>query len=234
MREIVISRKQPIPIGRVGEKAATLIKFNINSFFPRLSGVTYGLYHQPPGAVAPHPCTISTLDGFIYWYVDAAELTTVGSGVAQLVALKDTTVVVKSLVFTTEILNSIGMVAPPASAVPWADAVLRAGVAAQDSAVAAAGYAAQAQALLNQMIALSETLSPFWAVYGETTSAEIEAAYQAGRICLCRHTVDDNVYICRLEVRSSDTLHIFCAVDGAQIAVLTCWDDAWRAEIGQL
>lgn len=71
---------------------------------------------------------------------------------------------------------------------------------------------------------------PFWATYGITTSSEIETAYQAGRLCLCKYQINGNDYICRLSARGSSELHVFTATDGAQIVVLTCFSDSWVHE----
>lgn len=172
MRVIVIDRERPIPLGKQGESNATLIKFNINAFFPTLSGVTYALYNQRSGDVAPYPCEITVQDGFINWYVGAYDVAVRGSGVVQLSALKDSTIV-KSVIFTTVTLDSLGMTAPGGSVPPWIDEVLTVGNRAIDSAAIAEDAAASARA---NALAASEAVEHV----EDTVNAALREAQESG------------------------------------------------------
>ena len=155
MRTYVIKDRRPIPLGRVGENEATTIKFNIASFFPGMSGATYGLIHKLPEAAAPYVVeTTHTIispedgrvrDGFINWVVKDIDLVAPGNGVAQLTAYRQDGSVYKTAVFTTVIENSLGVVEPPKGSVPWADKVIEAAGEVYKSAQAAATSASQAE-----------------------------------------------------------------------------------------
>ena len=66
--------------------------------------------------------------------------------------------------------------------------------------------------------------SAFWAVYGVTTSAEIEAAYQAGVPVYCKAGTSDITFLCD---RTSATNHSFCTQWGAENRIYTCVNDQW-------
>ena len=67
----------------------------------------------------------------------------------------------------------------------------------------------------------------YWATYGTTTSAQIEAAYQAGQLC----GVEYNNRIYFLEYRTSATKHGFRVVDvvsqAGTIFSINCTSDVW-------
>ena len=67
----------------------------------------------------------------------------------------------------------------------------------------------------------------FWATYGTTTSAEIEAAYQAGKLIACSY--NDKVYI--MYARASSAAHIFISfVYGNMRYVLRCLSNSWDTQ----
>ena len=66
--------------------------------------------------------------------------------------------------------------------------------------------------------------SAFWAVYGVTTSAEIEAAYQAGVPVYCKAGTSDIAFLCD---RTSATNHSFFTQWGAENRIYTCVNDQW-------
>ena len=69
--------------------------------------------------------------------------------------------------------------------------------------------------------AASESKLPFWATYGTTTNAEIEAAYQAGKQVLVKTT---DGYVGELFARlSSGKAHFFCA----GVKIYRCFDGNW-------
>ena len=65
----------------------------------------------------------------------------------------------------------------------------------------------------------------FWATYGTTTNAQIEAAYQAGKIVMCLY---NSSYALRLTYRPSASRHRFSAVtSGGSLFWATCENDSW-------
>ena len=67
------------------------------------------------------------------------------------------------------------------------------------------------------------TTEVFWATYGTTTSAQIETAYQAGKVCCVIYS--DRVYT--LGVRTSSTKHTFCLANGNTIYTVVCNNNSW-------
>lgn len=65
----------------------------------------------------------------------------------------------------------------------------------------------------------------FWATKDTTTSAQIEAAYQAGKVCLCEYS--SRVY--RLNYRTSSTQHTFVMSRANTVYALECNNDAWSS-----
>lgn len=150
MRNIIVANKKPIPIGRYGENEETTVQFSINAFFPDMPDADFGLVHQRHGDAAPYPCVISELNGFINWRIGSADVAKVGSGTAQLSAYKNGSIS-KTVIFTTETLNSLGMVDPPSPETAWVDEVLTAGTAAVNAAERASTYAERAQAVADNI-----------------------------------------------------------------------------------
>lgn len=62
-----------------------------------------------------------------------------------------------------------------------------------------------------------------WFTYGTSTSAQIEAAYQAGKVCL----VDYNTRIYVLTVRNSATSHRFSSAIHSNVYTVLCSSDSW-------
>lgn len=149
MKTYVIRDRRPILLGRVGENNAVTIKFNIAAFFPGVSGAQYGLVHQRPGDKAPYvvkePEEGRVRDGFVYWVVGSEDVAYPGNGIAQLTAWINGAVY-KTVVFTTVIENSMGVVAPPADTMIWVNQVLKAGGDAETARTQALSAADRAEA----------------------------------------------------------------------------------------
>ena len=316
MNYIIVANKKPIVIGRQGENEVTTVRFSINALFPNLANADFGLVHQRHGDVAPYPCVINNINGFIEWVVGSGDLANVGSGTAQLSAYKDG-LIEKTEIFTTVTLDSMGMTDPPEATQAWVDELLQAGFRAESAAETAEGAAEDAQEILDNIgttvdNALAEAkasgdfdgpqgdpgfsptvsvttitgghrvsitdeeatntfdvmdgdkgddgVSPtitseaiagghrltivdadgtttvdvmdgedgadvFWATKDTTTSAQIEAAYQAGKVCLCEYS--SRVY--RLNYRTSSTQHTFTMSRANTVYALECNNDAWSS-----
>ena len=145
MNYIIVANKKPIAIGRYGEDGVTTVQFSINAFFPHLANATFGLVHQRSGDVAPYPCTVTVLNGYVDWLIGSGDLAKIGNGTAQLSAYVDGAIA-KTEIFTTVVLDSMGMVDPPEPTQAWVDRVIQAGNSASDSATRAQGYAQDAAA----------------------------------------------------------------------------------------
>lgn len=72
----------------------------------------------------------------------------------------------------------------------------------------------------------------FIATYGTTTSAEIEAAYQAGKSVICKRTTETGmVQMAPMTFRKSDAWHMFfLAVAGNEASTITCIGDTWMID----
>ena len=80
---------------------------------------------------------------------------------------------------------------------------------------------AEIEALIDEF---KDALNPvFWATYGTTTNAEIETAYQAGKIIACKY----NRYVYYLCERQDAAEHVFSCVDGSYMRVIYVTDGVW-------
>ena len=93
--------------------------------------------------------------------------------------------------------------------------------------------------LLKRLLNAEAAESPvFYATYGETKSAEIEAAYQAGKLVICKRRANGREYLYYLARRSNAANHLFgsvCLVQAsaddptrmAQFYGVRCSNDEW-------
>ena len=66
----------------------------------------------------------------------------------------------------------------------------------------------------------------FWATYGETTNAEIEAAYQAGKLCVCVY--NDKIYtLVSLKTVASRRVAYFSCVFNGYMFYVECMAGTW-------
>ena len=71
----------------------------------------------------------------------------------------------------------------------------------------------------------------FWATYGTTTNAEIEAAYQDGKEVLCIMTVSgEGDYVLPLTLRINSTNHMFANSNDESIISAVCSADSWTTD----
>lgn len=218
MRTYVIKDRRPILLGRVGENEATTIKFNIASFFPGMSGATYGLIHKLPEAAAPYVVeTTHTVispedgrvrDGFINWVVKDIDLVAPGNGVAQLTAYRQDGSVYKTAVFTTVIENSLGVVEPPKGTVPWADKVIEAAGEVYKSVQAAATSASQAESAAASVPTTVDTALAEAKASGEFDGADGQDGYSP------TVSVTDIEGGHRVTITDVDGDHVFDVMDG--------------------
>lgn len=74
------------------------------------------------------------------------------------------------------------------------------------------------------------TAEIFIATYGTTTSAEIEAAYQAGKLVACENNGD--IYL--LTVRIGAANHVFSFINGHTSYQASCVSDTWTSHSAAL
>jgi len=74
----------------------------------------------------------------------------------------------------------------------------------------------------------------FIAKYGVTTSAEIYAAFQAGKMCFCQYDLDvNNHYLYCLRYVGSSTYFTFFNVNPSAVGTYTCNNDVWSSSSSQ-
>lgn len=161
MKYNVITNNRPIFLGRVGENGVTTIRFPINIFFPFVGATDYrvSLWHQRDGDLAPYPVALDDVSTdrsreYVDWKVNLADVAKPGNGIAQLTAWVDEHVA-KTVVFTTVVADSMGLVDPPAAVKPWTDQVAALAESARDSAENAAVSASQAMQARDNIANLS-------------------------------------------------------------------------------
>lgn len=67
----------------------------------------------------------------------------------------------------------------------------------------------------------------FYAAYGTTTSAEIEAAYQAGKTVFCVYNDSNDILFAPLYLRADSTAHAFAVQNQSDAKVFLCDNDTW-------
>ena len=214
MKYINVSNRKPINIGRRGEESVTTVRFSINAFFPHMpSSATYGLIHQRHNDAAPYPCTIAVADGYINWVIGSGDLANVGNGTAQLSAYLDGAVA-KTVIFTTVTTDSMGATNPPDPQQIWIDEVINAATRAEQAAIAAKD--------------IRDSIEPeiVWTAYGQLTSAQLDALYQAGKLVAFKST-SGNGLTYFLTKRVNATTHWFTAVNETQIRCVRVVNNTW-------
>ena len=103
MRSIRAIPTQLIPLGRLGENECTQILFDVSGWLEEYPSAAIGLYNLRPGDTESYPVASVTLeDSTAIWTITNTELSAVGKGRCELVALQDG-VVAKSSIYTTVI-----------------------------------------------------------------------------------------------------------------------------------
>ena len=97
-----------LPLGRLGENEYTCIRFDVTKWLSEMPTATIALYNQRPQDADAYPVDgISVRDGIVTWTVTSAELTQVGKGRCELVAIENE-VVAKSAFYDTVIFDALG------------------------------------------------------------------------------------------------------------------------------
>jgi len=97
-----------IPLGRLGENEYTSVRFDVSKWLSEMPTAVIALYNQRPQDAEAYPVDgISVRDGIVTWTVTSAELTQVGKGRCELVAIENE-VVAKSAIYDTVIFDALG------------------------------------------------------------------------------------------------------------------------------
>lgn len=97
-----------LPLGRLGENEYTCIRFDVSKWLTEMPTAVIALYNQRPQDADAYPVDgISVRDGIVTWTVTSAELTQVGNGRCELVAIENE-VVAKSAFYDTVIFDALG------------------------------------------------------------------------------------------------------------------------------
>ena len=97
-----------LPLGRLGENEYTCIRFDVSKWLTEMPTAVIALYNQRPQDAEAYPVDgISVRDGIVTWTVTSAELTQVGNGRCELVAIENE-VVAKSAFYDTVIFDALG------------------------------------------------------------------------------------------------------------------------------
>lgn len=97
-----------LPLGRLGENEYTCIRFDVTKWLSEMPTAVIALYNQRPQDADAYPVDgISVRDGIVTWTVTSAELTQVGKGRCELVAIENE-VVAKSAFYDTVIFDALG------------------------------------------------------------------------------------------------------------------------------
>lgn len=97
-----------LPLGRLGENEYTSIRFDVTKWLTEMPTAVIALYNQRPQDAEAYPVDgISVRDGIVTWTVTSAELTQVGNGRCELVAIENE-VVAKSAFYDTVIFDALG------------------------------------------------------------------------------------------------------------------------------
>lgn len=97
-----------LPLGRLRENEYTVIRFDVSDWLSELPDAAIGLYNQRPNETEAYPiANITVENGKVLWTVTSAELTQVGQGRCELVAIENE-VVAKSAFYYTIVFDALG------------------------------------------------------------------------------------------------------------------------------
>lgn len=88
------------------------------------------------------------------------------------------------------------------------------------------------EAILRIQSASAEEI--FWAIENTTTSAELEEAYQAGKMCMCRLNAGQMLQLVYRGESGGTILHVFSMAYNGTIYMTWCNNDIWTRRTQQL
>lgn len=145
MRIINAAQTGVLPLGRLGENEASKVVFDVSAFLSEYPNAAIGLYNQRSGDANAYPVANITVTGnTAEWLITSTELTQVGNGKCELVAIQNNTVV-KSQIYCTVVFDALdGSGNAPEPWESWQDEFIElkdeAQQAASDAATAASHY----------------------------------------------------------------------------------------------
>ena len=107
MRIINAAQTGVLPLGRLGENEASKVIFDVSAFLSEYPNAAIGLYNQRAGDRRAYPvANISVSGNTAEWLITNTELTKVGNGKCELVAIENNTIV-KSEIYCTVVFDAL-------------------------------------------------------------------------------------------------------------------------------
>lgn len=109
MKTIQARQSSVIPLGRLGENECTRIEFDVSEWAEEYPEAYISLFYQRPSDITSYPISsqnIEAVGNVIYWTITSTELSDVGGGCCELVAVVDN-VVAKSAIYRTHVAQAI-------------------------------------------------------------------------------------------------------------------------------
>lgn len=153
--------------------------------------------------------------------INAAGFTTVGTALTAATLLK------------AAVCTALGLSSDATPSDAWEVIITR--ISEKQDAPSTAGTAGQVLGLDNSLNPVwvdqsgggGGTTEVAWFTYGTSTSAQIEAAYQAGKVCLATRSGYSQVFI--MSDRISATDHVFAAGTVTRMYILECDNGTWSS-----
>lgn len=134
MKYVTASQCNPICIGRQGENKVITVQFDVSGWQETYGVGSFSLLHQRSADMSAYPCVITADTNTVSWVVTSTDVFYVGYGKAQLLYIVDDKVA-KSVVFTTNTLQSLNAGDAPDPEPEWITDVINAGLDAEAYAV---------------------------------------------------------------------------------------------------
>lgn len=123
-----------ICIGRQGENKVVTVQFDVSGWQEMYGSGSFSLLHQRSADMSAYPCAITSDTNTVSWVITSTDVFYVGNGRAQLLYVVDDKVA-KSVVFTTNTLQSLNAGDVPEPEPEWITDVVNAGLDAEAYAV---------------------------------------------------------------------------------------------------
>ena len=123
-----------ICIGRQGENKVVTVQFDVSGWQEMYGSGSFSLLHQRSADMSAYPCVITSDTNTVSWVITSTDVFYVGNGRAQLLYIVDDKVA-KSVVFTTNTLQSLNAGDAPEPEPEWIADVVNAGLDAEAYAI---------------------------------------------------------------------------------------------------
>ena len=118
-----------IPLGRIGENEARVIRFNVGYILAEFPNATFSIVNRRPGdsdayPVSPEYCDME--ENYLVWTVMSGDLVNEGTGSCQIIAIQDEAVV-KTQIFRTRVDKALDeSTEPPEPWESWTEQIIEA------------------------------------------------------------------------------------------------------------